>query len=147
MSSDLRHNNHSVSKLLAHLVFVVKYRHSVITDSVWGSLCSGFAAAAQRLDVDLVEANHDQNHAHLVVEYPPKISVSAIAHALKGRSSFVARRDCKTELRKKLWGGAFWSPSFFVASCGGAPLETLMLYVQNQQFKAALKGGVSTQNI
>jgi len=103
MSSDLRHNSHSVSKLLAHLVFVVKYRHSAITDPVWGSLCSGFAAAAQRLDVAIIQANHDRNHAHLVVEYPPKVSVSTIAHALKGRSSFVVRRACKAELRRKLW--------------------------------------------
>lgn len=145
MSTELRRNNHSVSRLLVHLVFVVKYRHAVISDSVWTSLRYGFDLAAKRLDLVLVELNHAKDHVHLVVEYPPKVSVSDMANALKGNSSFVARRDCKEELRKKLWGSAFWSPSFFAASCGGAPIETLKLYVQSQQTKAALKGGVSTQ--
>lgn len=145
MSTELRKNNHSVSRLLVHLVFVVKYRHAVISDSVWTSLRYGFDLAAKRLDLVLVEVNHDKDHAHLVVEYPPKVSISEMVNALKGNSSFVARRDCKVELCKKLWGAAFWSPSFFAASCGGAPIETLKLYVQTQQTKAALKGGVSTQ--
>jgi len=57
----------------------------------------------------------------------------------------MSMRDCKAELRKNLWGSAFWTPSFFAASCGGAPIETLKLYVQSQQTKAALKGEVSTQ--
>lgn len=145
MSTELRRNNHSVSRLLVHLVFVVKYRHAVISDSVWASLRYGFGLAAKRLDLSLVELNHDKDHVHLVVEYPPKVSISEMANAPKGNSSFVARRDCREELRKKLWGSAFWTPSFFAASCGGAPIETLKLYVQSQQTKAALKGGVSTQ--
>ena len=144
MSTELRRNNHSVPRLLAHLVFVVKYRHAVISDSVWTSLRYGFDISAKRLNLTLVELNHDKDHVHLVVEYPPKVSISEMANALKGNSSFVARRDCKEELRKKLWGTASWSPSFFAASCGGAPIETLKLYVQSQQTKAALKGGVST---
>jgi putative transposase len=135
MSTELRRNNHSVSRLLVHLVFVVKYRHAVISDSVWTSLRYGFDLSAKRLDLVLVELNHDKDHVHLVVEYPPKVSISEMANALKGNSSFVARRDCKDELRKKLWGSAFWTPSFFAASCGGAPIETLKLYVQSQQTK------------
>lgn len=145
MSIETRKNNHSVSKLLVHFVFVVKYRHAVISEAVWTSLRQGFELAAVRLNLTLVELNHDKDHVHLVVEYPPGASVSNLANALKGNSSFIARRDCKEELRKKLWGAAFWSPSFFAASCGGAPVEVLKLYVQSQQAKSALKGGVSTQ--
>jgi putative transposase len=147
MSNDLRRNNHSVSRLLVHLVFVVKYRRSVISEKVWASLSYGFKLAANRLDLALVETNHDQNHAHLVVEYPPKVSVSEMANALKGNSSFVARRDCKEELRRQLWGPSFWTPSFFASSCGGAPIEILKLYVQSQQTKGVLKDAVSTHKI
>lgn len=135
MSTELRRNHHSVSKLLVHLVFVVKYRHAVISETVWTSLRYGFDLSAKRLDLVLMELNHDKDHVQLVVEYPPKVSISEMANALKGNSSFVARRDCNGELRKKLWGSTFWTPSFFAASCGGAPLETLKLYVQSQQTK------------
>ena len=147
MSNELRRNNHSVSRLMVHLVFVVKYRRAVISDVVWASLRYGFGLAAARLDLVLVEVNHDKDHAHLVVEYPPKISVSEAANALKGNSSFVVRRDCAKELRGQLWVPAFWTPSYFAASCGGAPLELLKLYVQSQQTKAAINGGVSTHKI
>ena len=135
MSTDLRRNNHSVSRLLVHLVFVVKYRHSVISESVWESLKYGFGLTAKRFDLVLVELNRDRNHVHLVVEYPPKVSISDMVNGLKGNSSFVVRRDCKQEIVGKLWGSAFWSPSFFAASCGGAPIEILKLYVQSQQTK------------
>lgn len=69
------------------LVFVVKYRHAVISDSVWTSLRCGFDLAAKRLDLVLAEAHHDKDHAHLVVEYPPKVSISEMVNALKGNSS------------------------------------------------------------
>ena len=147
MSTDLRRNNHSVSRLLVHFVFVVKYRRAVISEKVWASLSYGFGLAATRLDLELVETNHDQNHVHMVVEYPPKTSVSEVANALKGNSSFVARRDCKEELLGKLWGSAFWTPSFFACSCGGAPIEILKLYVQSQQTKGVLKDAVSTHKL
>ena len=144
MSSELRRNNHSVSRLMVHFVFVVKYRRAVISEVVWESLRYGFGLAAARLDLVLVEVNHDKDHAHLVVEYPPKVSVADAANALKGNSSFVVRRDCAKELRGHLWGPAFWTPSYFAASCGGAPIELLKLYVQSQQTKVPLKGEVST---
>jgi putative transposase len=137
MSSDLRRNNHSVSRLLVHLVFVVKYRHAVIDDATWRALSDGFNLAATRLDLVLVETNHDQNHVHLVVEYPPKIAISSIVQAPKGSSSFSARSSSHQHLSRKLWGASFWSPSFFAASCGGAPIDILKLYVQNQQNKSA----------
>jgi putative transposase len=145
MSTELRRNNYSVTRLDVHLVFVVKRRRDVISETVWTSLRYGFDLAAKRLDLILVELNHDKDHVHAVVEYPPHVSISEIANALKGTSSFVARRDCKKEVREKLWGDAFWTPSFFAASTGGAPIDTLKLYVQSQQTKAALKGGVSTR--
>ena len=145
MSTESSRKNHNVSRLLVHQVFVVKYRHAIISDAVWTSLRCGLDLSAKRLNLTLVELNHDKDHVHLVVEYPPKVNISELVNARKGNSSFGARRDCKDELRKKLRGSAFWSPSFFAASCGGAPIETLKLYVQSQQTKAALKGGVSTQ--
>ena len=128
----LRREKHSVSRLVVHFVFVVKYRRKVISNAVWASLSIGFDLAAKRLNLVLVETNHDIDHVHLVVEYPPKHSISEIANALKGNSSFVVRRDCKEEVRGKLWGAAFWTPSYFAASSGGAPIDILRLYVQSQ---------------
>ena len=116
---------------------MVKYRHNIISETVWQSLVYGFNLASKRLGIILTELNHDKNHVHLIVEYPPKLSVSQIVHSLKGVSSFVVRRDCKKELRDKLWGLSFWTPSFFASSCGGAPLDVLKSYVQSQRIFCA----------
>ena len=129
---------------MAHLVFVTKYRRPVISENIWGSLCYGFNLASKRLSLGIVELNYERDHVHLIVEYSPKLSVSEIVNSLKGTSSIVARRDCVEELKCKLYGDAFWTPSYFASSCGGATIGVLKGYVQAQN-KAALKGGVSTQ--
>jgi putative transposase len=146
MSTGFRRGGSSVSRLVVHLVFVVKYRRPVISDRIWESLCVGFAVASERLDLQMLELNHERDHVHVLVEYPCKVSVSEIANALKGTSSMVARRECWSEIRQLIYGPAFWTPSYFAASAGGAPIEVLKQYVRSQQTKAALKGGVSTQD-
>ena len=123
VSIEFRKNNHSLSRLLVHLVFVVKYRRAAISDEVWENLCRGFEFSANRLDLTLVELNHDKDHAHLVVEYSPKVSISELANSLKGNGSIVARRNCSAALHKTLWGSAFWSPSFLLRLAEGLHLS------------------------
>jgi|SRR5271167_1221992 len=130
---DFRRGRHVVSRLHAHLVFVTKYRHKVINDVIWQSLKSGFQSAAQKRNIRILDANHDGDHVHLLIEYLPQMSISEIVNALKGVSSRIVRRDCMAEIRHALWGEHFWTPSYFVTSCGGAPLQLIQQYVENQR--------------
>jgi putative transposase len=52
---------------------------------------------------------------------------------LKGKSAYFIRQEFSQEVRKKLWGDHFWSPSYCVASCGGAPLEVVKKYIEDQR--------------
>jgi REP element-mobilizing transposase RayT len=61
----LRREKHSVSRLIVHFVFVVKYRRKVISNAVWASLSIGFDLAAKRLNLVLVETNHDIKRKNL----------------------------------------------------------------------------------
>ena len=72
-------------------------------------------------------------HVHLLVNYPPKIAVSALVNSLKGVSSRMIRKKNDPGIRAKLWGGALWSPSYFAASCGGAPIGIIRQYIERQQ--------------
>jgi putative transposase len=128
-----RRGRHVVSKLNAHLVFVTKYRRACITDAVWASLVCGFKGTAAKLNVQILELNHGGDHVHLLIEYPPQRPVSEIVNSLKGVSSRIVRRDCRALIRHALWGEHFWSPSYFVASCGGAPLQLIQQYVESQR--------------
>lgn len=68
----------------------------------------------------------------LLVHYPPNMAISALVNRLKGVSSRWLRQRYPTHVRKYLWGNHFWSPSYFAASCGGAPLSIIKQYIEQQ---------------
>jgi putative transposase len=73
------------------------------------------------------------DHAHLLVNDPPKVCVSTLVNSLKGVSSRMIRKKNYPGIRKKLWGAALWSPSYFAGSCGGAPIAVIRQYIEQQQ--------------
>ena len=70
---------------------------------------------------------------HLLVSYPPKVAISRLVNALKGVSARHLRAAEMPEVQSRLWGRSLWSPSYFAGSAGGATLDTLRRYVQNQR--------------
>lgn len=132
LSSNLRTGRTCVFLLHAHLVFVTKYRKEVFTKKVlkelrkiFGSVCNDFGAI-------LVEFDGKDDHVHLLVNYPPKISISSLVNSLKGGSSRLIRKKNFASIRNALWKNCLWSPSYFASSCGGAPLNILKEYIQKQ---------------
>jgi len=116
-----------------HLVFVTKYRREVFTHEILDDLCAIFASVCADFEAELVEFDGEDDHVHLRVNYPPKVAVSALVNSLKGVSSRMIRKKNHPSLRKKLWRGALWSPSYFAGSCGGAPMEIIRHYIEQQQ--------------
>ena len=72
------------------------------------------------------------DHVHLLVEYPPRVSVSALVNSLKGVSSRLLRRN-RPDLRRRYYRGVLWSPSYFAPFCGGAPIAMVRQYIEQQQ--------------
>ena len=70
---------------------------------------------------------------HLLVNYPPKVSVSALMNSLKGVSSRMIRLAKCPSIHRQLWGGALRSPSYFAGSCGGASIAVIRQYIEQQQ--------------
>ena len=116
-----------------HLVFVTKYRHGVFTKAILDDMRSVFASVCLDFDAQLVEFDGEDDHVHLLVNYPPKVAVSALVNSLKGVSSRMIRQKNYPTIRAKLWGGALWSPSYFAGSCGGAPIEVVRQYIEQQK--------------
>jgi putative transposase len=124
------------------LVFTTKYRRGAIsTDRVRGLLKEVLTAVAADMGakIDAVEANGD--HVHILLAYPPQLALSRLVNSLKGVSARRLRQQGWPEVRRVLWGDHFWSPSYCVVSCGGAPLEIVKAYVETQNDpERALKG-------
>lgn len=132
-SSKIRRGRTCVSLLHVHLVFVTKYRRQVFTKLILKELEDIFSDVCVDFGAELKEFNGEKDHVHLLVNYPPKVAISRMINSLKGVSSRLIRKKGFSSIQKALWGGSLWSPSYFAGSCGGAPLEILTQYIENQK--------------
>jgi len=85
-------------------------------------------AVAKKMGFKLVQLNGESDHIHVLIEYPPKLSISQIVNSLKGVSSRMLRQKYELQPHVK----HLWSPSYFAVSCGGAPLAKIKEYIKNQ---------------
>ena len=129
---NLRRERHSVSRLVMHLVCVTKYRRKVFDAQALGWLQLHFAKVCKTMQANLLACDGEADHVHLLIEYPPKHSVSVLVNALKGTSSRLLRVE-RPDIAERYWQGVLWSPSYFAVSAGGAPLEAIKQYVENQR--------------
>ena len=132
MSNDLRRGRHVVFNLHVHLVFVAKYRRKVFTKEILDDMRGIFESVCNDFEAQLVEFDGENDHVHLLVNYPPKVSISKLVNSLKGVSSRMIRKKNYPGIKEKLWGGALWSPSYFAGSCGGAPITIIRQYINQQ---------------
>ena len=131
--NDIRTGRHCVFALHVHLVFITRYRRDVFTGEILEALKVIFSKVCKDFEAELVEFDGEDDHVHLLVTYPPKVSVSSLVNSLKGVSSRLIRKGDFPSIRRKLWGGSLWSPSYFAGSCGGAPLSVLKQYIESQR--------------
>ena len=131
--NDIRRGRHCVFKMHIHLAFVTKYRRDVFTKAILDDLQKIFTKVCGDFESELVEFDGEDDHVHLLIDYPPKVAISKLVNSLKGVSSLLIRKKNYPSIKQKLWGGALWSPSYFAGSCGGAPIEIVRQYIEQQK--------------
>src|SRR4029079_813580 len=134
---DFRTGRHVVYQLQAHLVFIPKYRRGVISERAFVTLREAWQQVCKDFECDLEESGWESDHVHLLVAYPPKVALSRLVNSLKGVSARRLRTANLPEVRAKLWGAHFWSPSYCAVSAGGAPLEIVKQYVNKKRGRAS----------
>ena len=133
MSRKIRTGRHCTFELHAHLVFVTKYRRKVFTPVILQDLKLMFSKICHDFDSQLMELNGENDHVHLLVNYPPKVSISKLVNSLKGASSRMIRKKGYPTIQNALWGQSLWSRSYFAGSCGGVPIEIIRKYIEQQE--------------
>ena len=128
---ELRTKRHVVHSLHFHLVFLTKYRKKVFTVLMMKRLKYHFQRVCNDFGCRLIETNGEKDHVHLLLESLPHTTPSKLVNSLKGVFSRLLRKEFP-ELEKYYWKGGLWSPSYFIASYGGAPLEIVKEYIENQ---------------
>ena len=130
---NIRRGRTVVHTLHVHLVFTPKYRRGPFTDEILTRCEEIMRAVCADFETELVEFNGERDHVHLLVHHPPKVAISRLVGSLKGVSARRLRQEFPGHIRKYLWGDHFWSPSYFAASCAGAPLATIKEYIEKQK--------------
>ena len=124
-------NNHSVFSITYHVVFCVKYRRQVIDDKISLRLKEIFLKIGINYQITLIEWEHNKDHVHMIIKATPKTELSKFINAYKSASSRLIKKEFP-DIKKHLWKEFFWSRSFLVLSVGGAPIEIIKQYIQNQ---------------
>ena len=131
---DYNRKSHSVFALTYHIVFVTKYRRPVITDEIGDFMKDHAAYLCGRFGGDLLSAETDRDHMHLLVSMPPDVAPSRLVTTLKTQLSKEVRAEYREHVRKYLWeDSSFWSSSYFIASTGTTALEKVREYIDSQR--------------
>jgi putative transposase len=118
--------------LHTHSVFVTKYRRGVLTGQHHDYLTEVFDPVCADFGAHLVACDGEDDHVHLLIEYPPTVQLSKLVNSLKGVSSRRLRQRFKVRTQQDHLS----SPSYLAASCGGAPLDIIPAYIQAQRSPA-----------
>jgi putative transposase len=125
---------HSKHLLMYHLVWVVKYRRSVLTREITERLKVLIKEIAAEIDAEVIAVEDDVDHMHVLIRLKPTHTLSKVVQRIKGKTSYLLFREFPT-LKNRLWGGHLWSPSKHVQTCGGATIETVKKYIESQHDK------------
>ena len=110
--------SHVVYKCDYHIVFVPKYRFRILKDEIKSLVEHDIKMLSEWKDVIVEEMNVQDNHVHLVVSIPPKVSVSEYMGILKGKLAIKLFKSYPTLKKKPYWGNHFWQRGYFVNTVG-----------------------------
>jgi putative transposase len=131
-TQELKSQAHCVFRIYYHIVFVTKYRKNALSPAILERLKEHFLRLCENAGCELVEFNGEADHVHLLVDAHPGITPSRLVNTLKTISSREIRREFATDLAKYYWKPVLWHRAYCVLSAGGAPLEVLKRYIQQQ---------------
>lgn len=126
----IRTNNNVVYRCAYHVVWCPKYRRPVIEGAVDERLKQIIREVCAERECNLIELETMPDHVHLLVECDPQYGIHRLVKQIKGRSSRVLRQEFPS-LKSRL--PTLWTNSYFVATVGGATLEVVKQYVENQR--------------
>lgn len=130
---EFNRNRHAVYKLTYHTVFVIKYRRKVLSEPIMDCIRDYTRHLIEECyRGKLLELNGELDHIHILFELPATATPSAVVGNLKTQLSKTVRAKFWDEIKDKLWKDSFWSDSYFLTTTGGANIETLEKYIQEQ---------------
>lgn len=129
--SNYRQGSHSRYDLKIHLVFVTKYRKKILQGEIAKRARVLIREICLSNEIQIIKGHISKDHVHLLLSYPPRLSVSKIAQYIKGKSSRKLLGEY-SQLRRKLWGQHLWARGYFAVSTGNVTDKVIEDYIANQ---------------
>jgi putative transposase len=125
-------NRNCVYQTAYHVIWCPKYQRDVLTGTVAEETGAMLDAICMERGWPVISKEIQPDHIHLFVSIPPAIAVADAVKVLKG---VTARRLFQTfpALKKRLWGGSLWSPSYYVGTAGNVSAETIRCYIERSE--------------
>ena len=124
---------HSVYNIHYHLVLITKYRRRCITPEMALYLEAQYKRLLESWDCELLECSGEPDHLHLLISANPKIQPSKMVNSLKTATSRLVRKQFAEHIKHFYWKPVFYSRSYCLVSCGGAPLKIIRQYLEQQE--------------
>jgi len=123
-------NNNVVYSCKYHVVWCPKYRRKVLTENIAERLKELITQCAADINAEIIEMEIMPDHVHLLIEVDPQYGINKATRHIKGSSSHALRSEFSA-LKSRL--PTLWTNSYFVSTVGGAPLEIIKQYIENQK--------------
>ena len=129
----LKRTSHTVYETKYHLVWAPKYRKWILRGDIQKRVEEIFAEIAENHDIEIDTMEVVEDHVHLFVSFPPRMSISSVVGKLKSISASVIFRE-HPEVKRELWGGHFWQTGYFVRTSGDqVTTEIIRNYIKYHQ--------------
>ena len=130
--SRFRKLSHVIWHCQYHLVWVPKYRYRVLEGDVGHEVHHCMQVFAGHKGCEVIELNVQEDHIHLIIMVPPKVSISELLGTLKGRTAIRVFKKFPHLKNKPYWGNHFWAPGYCVDTIG-LDAQMIKKYVKFQE--------------
>lgn len=131
--TNYKKNRHSVYKLQYHLVVTTKYRKKCINKDLLKRLKEIANNLFEGQNCSVVEMSGEEDHVHILFEAPPQVQLSKVINSFKTVSSRYVQKEFSAHLKSFYWKPYFWNRSYLIISTGGATIDIIKEYIENQK--------------
>ena len=128
-----QHRRHNKNLLMAHIIFVTKYRKKLFYGTFRDNIKQYIFGTCKKYHWYISRMETDKDHIHILLQYNPTDSITAIVSALKQYTTYLAWKNYSLMLKQHYWRKhTLWSDGYFATSIGQVSQATIERYIENQ---------------
>lgn len=132
--NDVTYGRGYVYSLQYHIVWVTKYRKPIFIGEIETEVKQYLLETLKSLDMNVNAMEIMPDHIHLLVDCKPQLRLSDAIKILKGNTARWLFLN-HPEIKKQLWGGHLWNPSYFAVTVSDRSLKQVTDYILSQKTK------------